>query len=55
MNVDVVANGCFKLARATKDATSQLSLGQESKPTFDKIEPRGAGRREVELKAWALQ
>src|SRR5260370_4602053 len=55
MGIDVVANSCFKLAGATKDATSQLPLGQESKPTFDEVEPRGAGRREVELKPGALQ
>jgi hypothetical protein len=33
MNVDVVANGGFKVPRAAKDATPQLLRGQESKPT----------------------
>src|SRR5450759_1383436 len=54
MNVDVIANSCFQAARAAKDATPQLLRGQESKPTLDEIEPRGTGRREVQLKAWAL-
>ncbi len=54
MGIDVIANSCFQIARAAKDATPQLLLGQESKPTFDEIEPRGTGRSEVQLKAWAL-
>src|ERR1700716_350617 len=55
MTVDVIANSCFQAARAAKDATPQLLLGQESKPTLDEIEPRGTGRREVQVKAWALE
>src|ERR1700681_3021401 len=54
MGIDVIANSCFQIARAPKDATPQLLLGQESKPTLDEIEPRGTGRSEVQLKAWAL-
>jgi hypothetical protein len=53
--IDVRAKRSFKVARAAKDATSQLLFGQESKPTLDEINPRGTGRREVELEARALQ
>src|SRR4051794_18007255 len=55
MGIDVLANSCFQLASAVEDATSQLLLGQESKPTLDEVEPRGAGRGEMELKTWTFQ
>src|SRR6266849_3698998 len=55
VNVDVVANGGFKVAGAAKDATPQLLRGQESKPTLDEIEPRSACWGEVKMKTWALQ
>jgi hypothetical protein len=45
----------FKITGAAKDAAAKLPLGQESKPTFDEIEPRGASRREVKMKLRALQ
>ena len=38
-----------------KNATPQLLLGEQCKPAFDEVEPGGARRREVELKAWTLQ
>src|SRR5215208_1405186 len=55
MSVDVLANSCFQAARAAKNATPQLLLGQESKPTLDEIEPRGTGGREMQVKARALE
>src|SRR5262249_25799263 len=32
-----------------------LALGEQSKPTFDLVEPRSVGRSEVEMEPWALQ
>src|SRR5260370_6129444 len=55
MDIDVIANSCFQIARAAKDAAAQVLGGQESKPAFDEIEPRGDSRREVKMKTWALE
>jgi hypothetical protein len=55
MGIDVIANSCFQIARAAKDATPQLLLVQEPKPTLHEIEPESTGGREVELEAWTFE
>ncbi len=48
---EVLANGGFEGADASMGAALDLLLAQECEPTFDEIEPRSAGRREVQVKA----
>ena len=46
---EVVSNGRFERAHAAVGAPLDLFLGQQSEPPFDEIQPRGTGRREVEV------
>ena len=49
---EVLANGGFQRADTAMRAAFDLFLAQEREPAFDEIEPRRAGRRDVELKPW---
>ena len=52
---EVVADGVFQFAGAAMDAAAQLFFGKASEPAFDQVEPGGAGRREVQMKARMTQ
>ena len=47
-------NGSFQLPHAAMRATSNLFLRKSGKPSFDQVDPGGAGRREVHMKSRAL-
>jgi hypothetical protein len=49
---DVAANGGFQLARAAMDTATELLPRERSKPALDEVDPRAAGRGEVDVKAW---
>jgi hypothetical protein len=55
VEVEITANGVLELAGAAMDAAPQLLLGQGREPTLDQIEPRGAGRGEVQVEARMAQ
>jgi hypothetical protein len=39
----------FERGDAVVDAAADLSFGEQSEPAFDLIQPRGAGRGEVQM------
>ena len=47
----VVFDGHDQFLHAAKDAATKALLRQLAEPALDQVEPRGAGRREVQLKA----
>ena len=47
----ILANCGFERARAAMRAALDLFLGQCGKPSFDHVQPRRTGRREVHMKA----
>jgi MacB-like periplasmic core domain/FtsX-like permease family len=47
----ILANGGFERAGAAMRAALDLFLGQGGKPSFDHVQPRRTGRREVHMKA----
>ena len=49
--VDVPANGELELSGAAVHAAPQLLFGEGGEPTLDEIDPRRAGRREVQVEA----
>jgi hypothetical protein len=51
---DKLFNGRYQIRYAPKYATPNTLAGDLSKPSFDKIQPRGRGRREVAMKAGML-
>src|SRR6266849_4460414 len=48
---EVAGDGRFQTADAVKAAAADGRAGNQGKPAFDQIEPRGAGRREVQMEA----
>ena len=42
----------LELIDAAMDAALDLLVGEQREPAFELVEPRGAGRREVEVIAW---
>ena len=51
VELDVVFDRLNQFGHAVKNAASNLVVGQLSKPALDEIEPRGASRNEVQMKA----
>ena len=51
---DKLFDGSDQIRYATEHATSNTFAGDLPKPPFNKIEPRGRGRREVAMKAGML-
>src|SRR6266436_8917373 len=49
--LDVPPDGRLQLPRAAMHTPAQLLLGQRREPALDEIDPRGAGRREVQVEA----
>ena len=47
----VVFDGYHQFLHAAKDAAAKALLRQLAEPALDEVEPRGAGRREVQFKA----
>lgn len=52
--VDVVVDRGFEIVGSFEGAALQALAGGKSEPAFDKIEPRGGCRGEVQVPAWAL-
>ena len=52
MTIDVIANRLFEFGNTAKDTVSQAIVCQVSEPAFYHVQPRTAGRRDVEMKAW---
>jgi hypothetical protein len=47
---DIVFDGLFQFQRAAMGRSFDLSFGEQTKPPFHQIEPRGTGRSEVQMK-----
>ena len=54
-DLQVAADGVLELAGAAVRAAPKLFLGQRREPSLDQVEPRSAGRREVQVEAWITQ
>ena len=52
--VEVFVDGSFELWNGGEDAASDALLGDQAEEALDLIEPRGRGRREVQVKARVL-
>ncbi len=52
---EVLADGVLQFAGAAMDAAAQLFFGEACEPAFHQVEPRGAGRREVQMEARMTQ
>src|SRR6266581_9639310 len=50
-DLDVPTDGRLQLPRAAMHTPAQLLLGQRREPALDEIDPRGAGRREMQVEA----
>lgn len=53
MDLDELTNARFQLRNAGTPPVQGSRL-QLSEPAFHRVQPRGAGRREVQLEAWML-
>ncbi len=42
----------FECGDAVVDAAADLAVGEEPEPAFDLVQPRGAGRGEVQMESW---
>jgi len=51
VQIQVLANGLFELARRTMRAAPDVLLGERGEPALDLIQPRGRGGGEVNVKA----
>src|SRR5262245_52064803 len=51
---DEAMNGALKLPDRVEAPASDGLLGDEAEPALDEIEPRGAGRREVQVETGML-
>lgn len=51
---DVVGDRLFQLGHAAKQAAAESLIREISEPAFDEIEPRTAGRREVQMEPRVL-
>ena len=52
--IDVGLDCGFQAVGADKDAALETATAQEREPAFHQIEPRRAGRGEVQMPAWSL-
>jgi hypothetical protein len=53
MPVEILVDGILELGRARECAASNALLRDLGEETLDQIEPRGAGRREVQMETAA--
>lgn len=54
VSFQVSGDGFDQLGEAAKDSATQPPGGQVTKEALDHVEPRGARRGEVQMKAWML-
>src|SRR3989475_3678411 len=48
---DIAADCVLQLSRAAVDASTELLFGERREPAFHEVDPRGAGRGEVQMEA----
>ena len=54
-DLQVAADGVLEFAGAAVCAAPKLFFGQRREPALHQVEPRSAGRREVQVEAWMTQ
>ena len=52
VTIEVLANRLLELTGGSMRAPTQVLLSERGEPAFDLVEPRGRGRREVDLESW---
>jgi len=50
VNPNIFLDGSDKVRNAVKDSSSYLLSRQFTEPSFDQVQPRGTGRREMQMK-----
>ena len=46
------SNVAFECGHVVVHAAADLAVGEQSEPAFDLVQPRGAGRGEVQMESW---
>jgi hypothetical protein len=49
---DVAVDRLLQLSRTAVDASAELLFRERREPAFHEVDPRGAGRGEVQMEAW---